>query len=452
MAKGSGTRSKKAKGSPSGSEDLGHAPAAASSPEKLKEAQGEPSGLSDACSALVPLAPVFVTQEAMASAMGGLEQRLTTLITSSLSREKRTRSPSPSEESLDLGHASSEEVDLPSGDLAEGQLEVVDSEDSTLGEPFSASQSEKLWVQSLTEMVRSAFKLPLSEPASSAVSSLGSLKAPQANYSFPVHPLLEGLIYKDWEHPDRYFLPPKKFSVLYPMEEQFTKKWGIPKVDAAVSCVNKSLTCPVDNVLVFKDPTDKRLETLLKTSFASARGITQPAIAAIGICQALKDQFKGVLKELPAQQAQNLAEFPRALCFAIDAIKDSIQQSSRLTLSLVHMRRLLWLKNWSAEAPCKKLLAGFPFHGERLFGEDLDAYIQKISSGKSTLLPVKKRFRGPPSFKRSSSPIPSTSGTRQFRRPPGRFNAGGKPQGQPQASKKPWNRKPQAKPATKSAL
>ena len=132
-----------------------------------------------------------------------------------------------------------------------------------------------------------------------------------------------------------------------------------------------------------QDPTDKRLETLYKTLFATARGVAQPAVAAIGICQALKDQLKVVLEDIPAQQARELADFPRALCFEIDAIKDSIQQSSRLILSLVLMRRLLWLKNWSAETPCKKLLAGFPFHGERLFREDLDRYIQKISSGRA---------------------------------------------------------------------
>ena len=42
------------------------------------------------------------------------------------------------------------------------------------------------------------------------------------------------------------------------MEEKFTKKWGVPTVDAAIFCVNKTLTCPVDNVQVFKGPTDKR--------------------------------------------------------------------------------------------------------------------------------------------------------------------------------------------------
>ena len=236
---------------------------------------------------------------------------------------------------------------------------------------------------------------------------------------------------------------------MYPLEEEFSKKWAVPTVDAAISCVNKALTCPVDNIHMFKDPVDKRLETLLKASFSTAGAVVQPAVAAIGVCQALKDQAKQALKDLPAQQAQDLADLPRALCFAVDAIKDSIQQASRLSLYLVHMRRLLWLKNWSAETPCKKLLTGFSFQGERLFGEDLDKYIQKISSGKSTLLPVKKRFRGP-SFKRPTSPVPGPSFSRQYRRPPGRA-AANRPQGQAAGNKRPWNRKP-VKAAPKAAL
>ena len=191
---------------------------------------------------------------------------------------------------------------------------------------------------------------------------------------------------------------------------------------------------------MFKDPVDKRLETLLKASFATAGAVVQPAVAAIGVCQALKEQTKQVLRDLPAEQAQDLADLPRALCFAVDAIKDSIQQASRLSLFLVHMRRLLWLKNWSAESPCKKLLTGFSFQGERLFGDDLDKYIQKISSGKSTLLPVKKRFRGP-AFKRPTSPVSGPSSSRQYRRPAGRSPAN-RSQGQASGNKKPWFRKP----------
>lgn len=44
-----------------------------------------------------------------------------------------------------------------------------------------------------------------------------------------------------------FFFPPKRFALLYPLEEKFIKKWSMPSVDAAISSVNKSLTCPVAN-------------------------------------------------------------------------------------------------------------------------------------------------------------------------------------------------------------
>ena len=429
---------KKQKSSPSGSEDLGQSSAVPSSPDKLEVAALDvPPGVLDAAAGPIQPTPTFVTEEMLATTLSGFERRMAALISASLPGKKRARSPSPRVESPDEEILSAEELDF-STEQGEDHLEQG-SEESTIEEQFSASQAERLWIQSLADMVRTEFKLPLPEPQA-AVSSLGSLRAPQSNAVFPVHPLLRDLIFQDWVKPDRIFLPPKRFSVLYPLEESFSKKWVVPTVDAAISCVNKALTCPVDNIHMFKDPVDKRLETLLKASFATAGAVVQPAVAAIGVCQALKEQTKQVLRDLPAQQAQDLADLPRALCFAVDAIKDSIQQASRLSLFLVHMRRLLWLKNWSAETPCKKLLTGFSFQGERLFGDDLDRYIQKISSGKSTLLPVKKRFRGP-AFKRPTSPVSGPSPSRQYRRPAGRLPAN-RSQGQASGNKKPWFRKP----------
>lgn len=98
---------------------------------------------------------------------------------------------------------------------------------------------------------------------------------------------LEQLIYADWNYSQKHSLPPKRFSLLYPMKEKFTKKWSLPAVDTAISSVNRSLTCPVDNVQVFKVPADKKLESLLRASFSVAGAVAQPAITAIGICQSL---------------------------------------------------------------------------------------------------------------------------------------------------------------------
>lgn len=133
-------------------------------------------------------------------------------------------------------------------ELEDGQ--AVDSA-SEASEPeeqqkVSASQSQIL-VQELTNMVHSGLRLPPGEASEVTYSSLGSLKPQQSAQAFPLHPLLEKVMYADWDHPDRVFVPPKRFFLLYPMEEKFVKNWGMPLVDTAVSSLNKYLTggqCP----------------------------------------------------------------------------------------------------------------------------------------------------------------------------------------------------------------
>ena len=391
--------------------------------------------------------PKVVTEEVLLNSLKDMRRSMGEMIAAAMRGSKRNRSPSPVRGPSEEEVLSSGELDLLDRDQVGSGIEDPDTEESG-----AVSLRESWWIQGLTDLVHRAFNLPVPDLQVSTVSALGSLRAPQSSAVFPIHPLLEGVLFQEWNKPDKVFFPPKKFSVLYPMEEKFSKRWASPAVDAAISCVNKSLTCPVENVQVFKDPVDRRLEALLKNSFTSAGAVVQPAVAAIGVAQALSDQFKQMLELIPAEQAEEFSDVPKAICFTVDAIKDSIQQASRLSLSLIHMRRLLWLKNWEAEPPCKKLLAGFPFHGGRLFGEDLDKYIQTISSGKSTLLPTKKKVQGP-AFKRQSSPGQGPSNAKQYRRPPARTNFGfnSRSQGQAVRGKRQWFRKP-AKPAPKSTL
>ncbi|PIO32759.1 hypothetical protein AB205_0009020, partial [Aquarana catesbeiana] len=210
---------------------------------------------------------------------------------------KRDRSPSPEPPSLEQEWVEDGE-ELKAQDSVEGPSDESASEQSGQEDIqlVSASQSQRLLILTLTEMVRSAFKLPLAEVTEPHWSSLGSLRPLQ------------------------------------------------------------NLTCPVDNAQGLKDPVDKKLESLLKVSFSLASKAIQPAVAAIGICQSIKDQVKR--PDRPNQEddlPESKKVISRAMCFAIDALTDSIQQVSRLALA--HMRRLLWLKNWSAELLCKQ----FPF-------------------------------------------------------------------------------------------
>ncbi|PIO32730.1 hypothetical protein AB205_0089760 [Aquarana catesbeiana] len=293
---------------PPGARISSHISTLSSSPElPVMASQGESLEQIDGATASHISAPVYVTEDVLSSTLQGLEGRLAALIASSIQMDrKHARSPCPTSEPLQGEQWAQDDV-LPSVDQEEKQTDDSSVEETMVDEPFSASQSEKLLIQTLTEMVCSTFMLPLTESPESSVSSLGSLKPSHPLHAFPVHALLEQLVFAEWDHLDEHFLPPNRFSVLYPMEEKFTKRWKLPAVDAAISRVNKSLSCPVDNAQMLKDPTDKKLESLLKFTFSLAGAVTQPTVAAIDVCQSLKDQFRQALKEVPAQQARELA-------------------------------------------------------------------------------------------------------------------------------------------------
>lgn len=68
------------------------------------------------------------------------------------------------------------------------------------------------------------------------------------------------------------------------MLEKFIKKKRTPSVDVAVLHLNKNLSYLVDDVQVFKDPVDKRLEMLFKDFLSLAASAMQPVVADIGVC------------------------------------------------------------------------------------------------------------------------------------------------------------------------
>lgn len=70
----------------------------------------------------------------------------------------------------------------------EAEAEESSAGDSGSEEPLSASQSQKLFIQSLAEMVRAGFKLPPVQGPELSCSTLGSLRPQQGYQAFPVHP------------------------------------------------------------------------------------------------------------------------------------------------------------------------------------------------------------------------------------------------------------------------
>lgn len=103
-----------------------------------------------------------------------------------------------------------------------------------------------------------------------------------------------------------------------------------------MSCLNRRLTCSVDIVQVFKDPADKRLEILLKASFALADFAMQPAVAAISDFQNLKARIKHLVKKNPSHAEANTSEGLTELCFAVDGLKDSLSKKIIFFCTSVH--------------------------------------------------------------------------------------------------------------------
>ena len=74
----------------------------------------------------------------------------------------------------------------------------------------------------------------------------------------------------------------------------------------------------------------------------------------------------------------------QGLKFVCESALDTLPLLSRA--SAVVLRRLVWLKCWSADQSSKKALVDLPFKGEQLFGASLDDIIKDATGGKSTLL------------------------------------------------------------------
>lgn len=143
-----------------GSEDPSPASTVLSSPERPEATgQSESLRLSGIVATSNVSASAYVTKDDLASALAGLEEKMAKMIASvSQSGKKHKRSPSPLPV---LEQEWADDIEVPLGDREEGQADdSSSSEDSISEESFSASQSQKLLVQSFTELVRFAYKWP----------------------------------------------------------------------------------------------------------------------------------------------------------------------------------------------------------------------------------------------------------------------------------------------------
>lgn len=99
---------------------------------------------------------------------------------------------------------------------------------------------------------------------------------------------------------------------------------------------------PVQNVLVFNDPVDKKLDALLKALFSMASSAMQLAVVAVSVFQALT-----VWSKYMARDPRSIWTFPSvlhqlellhvALCCCLHGLADTFCLIPRVSLLLVHV-------------------------------------------------------------------------------------------------------------------
>ncbi|XP_041431344.1 uncharacterized protein LOC121397804 [Xenopus laevis] len=300
--------------------------------------------------------------------------------------------PESSEEdpSLDPNDSDSDQLDTASQPSKRSQTEAVDA--------LLADMFITLDLQEETKEIKTLDKL------------FGSVSKPQRH--FPVHETVEEVIKKEWKFPDRKLARDKRLDNLYPFQQQYKDKWDqVPKVDAPVARLAKRTTIPLEDGTSFKDPMDRKTESLLKNIFTSTTSAFKPTIAMACVARTLTLWAQEAIQEASEEEfdmSSHLSKMLNAIHYLCDASMDSLHLLAKSSALAIAARRALWLKPWSADPASKKNLVSLPFTGTTLFGSELDAIISKISGVRAISYP-RTRDPGLHRIHNARFDIPTTS-------------------------------------------
>ncbi|XP_029473229.1 inactive N-acetylated-alpha-linked acidic dipeptidase-like protein 2 [Rhinatrema bivittatum] len=207
--------------------------------------------------------------------------------------------------------------------------------------------------------------------------------------AFPTHYNILQLISREWDTPESNLRVGRAMDKLYPLPTDFLELLRVPAVDSAVSAVTKHTTIPVTGGTALKDTQDRKLEAYLKRIFeVSALGMRAAICSSLAQRAGLRwIQQLLTSQSLPDGEAQLADRLEAVVAYGADAFYDLIRVQARAMVAAVSARRLLWLRNWAADASSKTRLGSLPFKGRFLFGEDLDQIIKSLNENAVHKLP-----------------------------------------------------------------
>ncbi|XP_068136407.1 lamina-associated polypeptide 2-like [Hyperolius riggenbachi] len=222
--------------------------------------------------------------------------------------------------------------------------------------------------------------------------------------SFPMMDEIADIIKEEWEKLDKK--PPlnNRMTKLYPMKPKNTKSLdNPPTVDASVTRLAKHITLPRDNVASFKDVMEKKMDSELKKIYTLAGSATKPAVALTSVARAIRAWTINIEEAVRADADKEaiikaLDDFNLTADYVGEAAVDIIRCTARTMASSVVAKRALWLKSWSADQSSRQEWCKIPYDGDNLFGKELDSAIQRVTGGKSGLLPQDRKPSRRPNF------------------------------------------------------
>ncbi|KAM8945428.1 uncharacterized protein RCH25_048699 [Pelodytes ibericus] len=226
--------------------------------------------------------------------------------------------------------------------------------------------------------------------------------------TFPVHEAIQGVIMEEWSRTERKFPNQGRISRLYPFEKEDAGHWAsAPKVDAAVVRLAKRTTLPVDNAGSLRDSMDRKMDSSLSRAYVAAGTGLHPAVALTSVSRALKSWLEKLEEDIREGRSRSslmssLQDIKLAVDFTTEASVDMVKAVARCMAFSVSAKRALWLRSWSADASSKNSLCSLPFHGDMLFGKNLDECIKRAADGKNAFLPQDRRPRRSFRYKRPS--------------------------------------------------
>lgn len=283
------------------------------------------------------------------------------------------------------------------------EFQVLDELDSSPSEAEDSARKCHFPLERMQRFLRSIREDVDKGEASASTSTGPTVRA------FRVDDTLQKVMRTEWKFPEKAPFFSGWFKAMFPLTEE---AWStVPKVDIAVSKLSRRTVLPCEDGGNIAEPMDRRAESTLRRSYATASAQCSVGVASWEVSTCLRSWLEKIRQDVDDGVPRDdiLASFKNvslAADFLSDAAYQQVKFASRAMALSTAGRRALWLKPWKADVTSKFNLCSLPFEPGRLFGSELDRLMEGLSEKQGMSLPQTsaerpRARRSPPGFRRA---------------------------------------------------